>query len=1159
MITDPKTPSPKRQQEIFLAALEKRDPAERAAYLDAACAGNEALRKRVEELLQEEKDMGTFLENPALSNSSTPSPVPLQGPTGTVIVPELTEKSGDFIGHYKLLQKIGEGGCGVVYMAQQEKPVRRRVALKIIKLGMDTKQVIARFEAERQALALMDHPNIAKVLEAGATETGRPYFVMELVRGIKITEYYDQNNLPTEERLRLFVQVCNAIQHAHQKGIIHRDIKPSNILVTSHDGTPVPKVIDFGIAKATNQQRLTDLTVFTAFEQFIGTPAYMSPEQAEMSGLDIDTRTDIYSLGVQLYELLTGKTPFDAEALIRGGLDECRRTIREAEPVWPSTRLATLLEADLTDTAKHRGSEAPRLISLLRGDLDWIVMKAIEKDRTRRFATANDFAADVERYLNNEPVLARPPSGWYRFQKLVRRHQTAFSAAALIALTLLTGAAVSIWLAVRATNAEHEARKSQVAETQARQAAEVQQKRANEQAALARLNEYVADVNLAQQSLVAGNFGRATQLLKKHRPKAGEADLRGFEWHYLWQLARGDEHASLPAQDGSVQSLSVSPRGDLLAVGLKEKLNIWDLRNRTLLKTFSKQVESMVFLTDGKALITSSRSGVRIWNTTDWTEEKSLPRSSAPVALSHDGARLATGSEQGVKVWDTATWADPLLLRGSRGPVAFSNDGKLLATDSSEGITVWKVLNGEVAVVLEGSTDLFMPWFGGANLLAFSPDGHFIVSPRNKSSKSGIFVLSIWDTSSGKEVGLLPKSPGRIEHTGGITSLAFSPDGRTLATASMDHSVCLWDFEAREPVATLHGHLNEVWGIAFLPDGQTVVSGAKDGGVKLWPVRSEKKEDVLTVAHHPLLFSKDGRTLVALDSLKNKVVFLNLATGESEQDFQLEPRVRGHRPFRLALSADLGTMAEPTGDGIVKLWNTKTREAVTLKVCDVPVDVTILSPDGRQLITGGFQQPLRWWDLATGTNQVLGNAARRASFSPDGQTLAVYVNNNRSDDALEFWDVRKRSLRSSFVLEKSPLFNVVFSPDSRMLVTTGGPGERDNAIRLWNVATGQLVGIFTGHKQAIWSAAFSADGRTLASSSDDGTLKLWSVSTQQELLSINRLGGPVSELLFSPDGQTLVGGNGNIFESTGIRFYRAPLLTETDAGVQTTNATISRF
>jgi serine/threonine protein kinase len=356
----------------------------------------------------------------------------------------VTEKTGDRIGRYKLLQTIGEGGCGVVYMAEQEEPVRRRVALKVIKLGMDTKQVIARFEAERQALAMMDHPNIAKVLDAGATEAGRPYFVMELVRGIKITDYCDQNNLPTRDRLDLFIKVCQAIQHAHQKGIIHRDIKPSNILVTLHDGAPVPKVIDFGIARAT-EGRLTDQTLFTAFEQFIGTPAYMSPEQAEMSGLDIDTRSDIYSLGVLLYELLTGKTPFDAKQLAAAGLDEMRRTIREQEPVRPSTRLGTMLEGELTTTAKHRQTDAPKLLHLLRGDLDWIVMKALEKDRTRRYETANGLAADLKRHLNNEAVVARPPSTAYRFQKLVRRNKLVFAAGASIGAALIITLAFSMW------------------------------------------------------------------------------------------------------------------------------------------------------------------------------------------------------------------------------------------------------------------------------------------------------------------------------------------------------------------------------------------------------------------------------------------------------------------------------------------------------------------------------------------------------------------------------------------------------------------------------------------------------------------------------------------------------------------------------------------
>ena len=400
---------------------------ERAAWLDRECGGDKALRQRVEALLQASASLDPNVTVKSSSSTDVPSAVPL------------TEKAGDHINRYKLLQEIGEGGCGTVYMAEQEQPVRRRVALKVIKLGMDTKQVIARFEAERQALALMDHPNIAKVLDAGATETGRPFFVMELVRGVPITEYCDQNNLSTQQRLDLFIPVCKAIQHAHQKGIIHRDIKPSNILVTLHDGVPVPKVIDFGIAKAIDQP-LTEKTLFTRFEQFMGTPAYMSPEQAEMSGLDVDTRSDIYSLGVLLYELLTGKTPFDSGELVKSGVDAMRKTIREQEPVRPSTKVATLQGEELTTTAKRRATDSSKLMHQLQGDLDWIVMKCLEKDRTRRYDTANGLALDVQRYLDNEPVTARPPSTAYRFQKAFRRNKLAFVAGGAVIAALIFGA-----------------------------------------------------------------------------------------------------------------------------------------------------------------------------------------------------------------------------------------------------------------------------------------------------------------------------------------------------------------------------------------------------------------------------------------------------------------------------------------------------------------------------------------------------------------------------------------------------------------------------------------------------------------------------------------------------------------------------------------------
>ncbi|MEA3224441.1 MAG: serine/threonine-protein kinase, partial [Planctomycetota bacterium] len=426
---------------ILAEAIEKPTAKERSAYLDRACRDAEDLRREVESLLRLEDRMGDFLETPIFDNGLTLDDSPISEGPGTVI------------GCYKLLEKIGEGGMAVVYMAEQEEPIRRKVALKIIKLGMDTKSVIARFEAERQALAMMDHPNIARVLDAGATETGRPYFVMELVTGVSITEYCDKNSLSTKERLVLFIQVCNAVQHAHQKGIIHRDIKPTNVMVTQHEGTPVPKVIDFGIAKAT-KQRLTEKTLFTRYAHIIGTPAYMSPEQADLSDLDVDTRSDIYSLGVLLYELLTGTTPFSEQELRKAGYIEMQRVIREQEPPKPSTKLSILGET-LTDVAKYRASTPDLLTKAIRGDLDWIVMKSLEKSRTQRYTTVSELTSDVHRHLNSEPVLASPPSKLYQMKKFVRRHRASVTLVAAISV----GFVVSTAMFLRADRAGYEAKR----------------------------------------------------------------------------------------------------------------------------------------------------------------------------------------------------------------------------------------------------------------------------------------------------------------------------------------------------------------------------------------------------------------------------------------------------------------------------------------------------------------------------------------------------------------------------------------------------------------------------------------------------------------------------------------------------------------------------
>jgi serine/threonine protein kinase len=461
-------------EEILLAALEKKTPAERAAYLDDACGKHTPLRAMVEGLLQAHAEAGSFLEQPLFESATSGDQ------------PAAVERPGTVIGPYKLLQQLGEGGMGTVFLAEQTQPVQRKVALKIIKSGMDSRQILARFEAERQALALMDHPNIAKVLDAGtvgepvalacrgppaaqaAGSPGRPYFVMELVKGVPITKYCDEHHLTLRQRLELFVPVCQAVQHAHTKGIIHRDLKPSNVMVCLYDGRPVPKVIDFGVAKATGP-KLTDRTLFTEIGQIIGTLEYMSPEQAELNQLDIDTRSDIYSLGVLLYELLTGTTPLQRKCLKAGAFLEVLRVIREEDPPTPSTRLSTA--EGLPAIAANRGLEPKKLSGLLRGELDWIVMKALEKDRNRRYDTAEGLAADVQRHLADEPVEACPPSASYWLRKHLRKHRAGvLTATALVALLLL-GAAVSTWQAVRATCAEESARAAAAAEKEAKEMA----------------------------------------------------------------------------------------------------------------------------------------------------------------------------------------------------------------------------------------------------------------------------------------------------------------------------------------------------------------------------------------------------------------------------------------------------------------------------------------------------------------------------------------------------------------------------------------------------------------------------------------------------------------------------------------------------------------
>ena len=1072
---------------IFAAAAELSGDA-REAFLDEACHGNDELRSRLARYLLHGEQIGPLDEAHSL--------------VAATIRTENIQHVGNCIGPYKLHEQIGEGGMGIVYVAKQTKPVKRKVALKIIKPGMASREVVARFEAERQALAMMEHPNIARVFDGGVTDSGQPYFVMELAQGLPITEYCDQHQLATAERLRLFIATCQAVQHAHQRGIIHRDLKPSNVIVARIDDTAVPKVIDFGVAKAVSQA-LTKETVYTHFSQLVGTPLYMSPEQTELGVVDVDTRSDVYSLGVLLYELLTGRTPFDRDKLKRAGFDEMRRIIREDEPPKPSTMVSTLSAEVQTTVSEHRRSEPRKLSVQLEGELDWLVMKAMEKDRNRRYESASSLAADIERFLTEKPVEACPPSIAYKTRKFVRRNRGPVAAAAGLAVCLLIGlAGTSVGLvranaqAARAILAEEAATLDRDHATTARRQAD--QARRDER----RLNLRMAfdrGLTLCDQGYVGRGMlwmVRALELATDE-DTAMECVIRANLT--AWRRELHTLEAILPHTEG-VLSVAVTPNGQLVLTASKDRrAQLWDMQTgnpfgEPLLH--DGDVHEVAFTRDGGHVLTASfDQTVRLWKTDTGERIRTFQhQGNVPAAtFAHNDSYIVTGCfDKSLTVWSTDNENQMRELPTPHGhtihDVDVSRDGtRILTACHDKNVRVCDFESGAILATFKHNARV--------PAAAFSrTDGSQIVTG---DSDGNVFL---WDVAVAisQDDKTLEASAGEFHaswrHQGGVHRLRVSPDKSQILTASFDNTAQLLDAETLAPLGAALEHQAAVQGVGFAPSSSLVATACEDNAARLWQPSAVRSLPIVKheCGNHEAIFTSDGCYI--LTKRDDDTVYVHEAeTATQIARFQLASGIHA-----VAVSPDGSNILIGTGAN-AQLWDATT-STLTFPAFEHAGGVwaVAFSADGERMLTGGFRGTVQLRDVNTGAligdALELGTRVWGVSFSRDGTQFAVAS----GDKLVRTFDTRMGNIPRPLARHQDAAVAVVFSPDGSRVAT----GSHDNTVRIWEAATGGVVSAPMQHRGPIWyptAVSFSPDGNSIVTGCDDRTVRIWDVETAKPI------------------------------------------------------------